>query len=332
MRMLFRLIIFVLILLTSCSHNPNLGYKNNKLPVEKRSYFYSDTNHSEILRKIQKTPDRVLNYLKKIDYNYSYSSYSPDDKEKALFSSYYEMLPDKLKRSVQKHVIAIYFIENFMGGGMTDIVYDERLQPCCILYLNPEILRRNLAEWITFRDNSTFYSDDGSIQIESRSSMHYYGLIHVLFHESCHVYDYIYGITPYVEPSLKSDKSNIESNDFVNGVWLDYGKTVPAYEFKGRNNFSSYGLGSKIPISQAYEIYSGLSKAPFASLYGSKNWAEDFAESFTWLFLKQKYNIDYSVLIKNNDKILLDYKPMSNTKLLQRNVLKLFERLSVSLI
>ena len=85
-----------------------------------------------------------------------YSSYKLNNNERQLFLEYYDLLPLKHKETIAEKVIGIYFVNNFLGGGMTLPIFDNNGNMYIALFFNPEILSKSLSEWINFRDNSAF--------------------------------------------------------------------------------------------------------------------------------------------------------------------------------
>ena len=262
--------------------------------------------------RIQLASDKVISMLNTMDSTSEYQPYSPTADEITLFSEYLELLPEKYKQIIKEKVVAVFFIENFMGGGMTQWVYDKKETMYMVWFFNPEILHRTMAEWINYRENSYFSSDNSSgIAIAVECSSDYFALLHTLVHETSHVYDYNYHITPFTEPFLQDEHSALKTN-FTDKIWNDYDRPAEEYDFLYRDSLSAYGLGPAQKKSLSIDIYRSLSKTPFASLYGSQNWAEDFAESFTWFYLEKYLHCTYRIRISKNNEDVFIYEPLLN--------------------
>jgi hypothetical protein len=147
------------------------------------------------------------------------------------------------------------------------------------------------------RDSSPYEDDGKGVELRSVCTGNYKGLIHTLTHEAAHLYDYAEHATPYTEAQLASAAATAATKDFTRGVWTDYSTPVPSYAIPRRSEIASYGLGKRLPLSLAAEQYAALAKTPFASLYGSGSWAEDFAEAAAWTHLANKLGIRYSVVV-----------------------------------
>lgn len=55
-----------------------------------------------------------------------------------------------------------------------------------------------------------------------------------------------------------------------------------------------------------------LSQTPFASLYSSKLWADDFAEYVTFYHLTQKMGLPFKINIYNKGELIYSYEPMKS--------------------
>jgi len=180
---------------------------------------------------------------------------------------------------------------------MSDYVFEGDGSMELILVLNPKTLSMSLADWIDYRDNST-YADDGKdvkLVVSCPGGEKYRGLIHTLTHEAAHIYDYVNDATPYVETHLARGTETGADKDFTRSIWKSYALPLAAYAIPDREKLASYGLGPALPLSTALPQYAALAKTPFHSLYGSASWAEDFAEAAAWTYLREKLGIDYEV-------------------------------------
>lgn len=294
----------------SLAAQENLSFADLKKQPCKSVSFYDAEFRRDAADKIQALPANVLAYLRTMDCNKSYANYSPDAGEKALFEEYWVCLPESLKEVFREKVLAVYFVKNFMGAGMTDEVFDDAGDAWLVLYLNPDLFRKNLTEWLQYRDSSCFSKESRHAKFVVACSKDYKALLYALVHESCHAYDYIRRFTPYVEPRLKAAVNGPQ--DFVRGVWADYAKPETSCDFGMRDAISFYGLGKRVDPSNAARLVDALSRSPFSSLYGAKNWADDFAETFTWHYLKMKFNIEYEISVFDGNAKVAGYIPTDN--------------------
>jgi hypothetical protein len=289
----------------SCTHTSSKVdlIKENQI---RRIENYNGNVNLSIDKKIIDIPENILDYLRKMDFEDNYFSYKISEYEKLLFVDYCNYLPVTYIDLLKNKVIAIYFIENFKGGGMTNYLFDENNNMFITLYFNPEIFEKTISEFITYRDNSVFHGNDTVISIEICSD--YKALLYILLHELSHVYDYYNHITPFTEPILKNVISKSKrTTEFVNGIWNDYYSPVKKYNKGNWQKISFYDLGNRINDTNIIQMYDELIKTPFVSIYSTQNWAEDFAEYFTYYYLKEHLNLEYKVKIYRNDILERNY-------------------------
>jgi hypothetical protein len=280
-------------------------------PYHRTAFYNHENNFSQKIedRIIPASAD-VIDYLELLDSRDNYYPYILTTEEKMLFSEYFQMLPRKYRNIITEKVISIYFIDNFMTAGMANWVYDEDSNLYMVLFFNSEVLHQTVTDWVNYRDNSFFHDDNSEVAIASKFNNDYYALIAVLLHETSHIYDYYNRVTPYTEPVFK-DGSYIKT-PFVDGIWEDYNTPLSVYNFNHRNDLKAYGFGPTLDRTLAIGIYSDLMNTPFSSIYGSSNWAEDFAETFTWFYMEDAFETYYTVEISRNNEVLLMFSPSQN--------------------
>jgi len=295
----------LVILLIGCDSNPAEIHWVD-LP-ERRLSTYATALSEPVTSRFGTMPTVVWEYIKKMAPEAGFEGYEPTIDERALFQEYFDLLPVKYRNEMDEKVAKIYFVDNFDSGAMTDVVFNDKKEMFVVLYLNKKLLTTSLGDWISFRDNSSFYPRKG-VQIFSRCTGDYFGLIYALIHEVSHIFDYYHQITPYVE-EFQRDTSSLKTTPFVDTIWKDLRNASDEKNVLGDSKFSGYGLGGKIDISMAHNLYKKLNSSPFASLYGAQSWSEDFAESFSWWYMKDKLGIDYSVLVEVDGKVVLSFEP-----------------------
>jgi hypothetical protein len=261
--------------------------------------------------KIIDVPENILDYLMEMDSVDNYFPYKITEHEKLLFINYCNILPSSYIDLLNNKVIAIYFIKNFKGGGMTNYLFDESNNMYITLYFNPEIFEKTISEFISYRDNSFFHSNDIVVSIEISSE--YKALLYILLHELSHVYDYYNHITPFTELELRNIISHSErTTEFVNGIWKNYHSPVERYNKGNYQNISFYDLGKRINDKNIIQMYDKLMETPFISIYSTQNWAEDFAEYYTYYYLKSYMNMEYKTKIYRNGILEKNYNLKEN--------------------
>ncbi len=305
--------IFMIITYFSCSRyskNLNDELKNNKF---RHLEYYHFNPKTTIISRIKKTPDAVLKYLKKLDNRTNYSLYIPNKSEMKIISDTLKIVPKLQKKVLKERLIAIYFVNNFLGSGYTDWVLDKDGNIYTILIINPIVFKYNISDLITSKENSCFINNDKSLTVKVDCGNRYNGFLYILVHETTHIVDYVKNVTPYVEDILK-ELYKTENKPFTEEIWDEYSTPVKKYDFKFRKSITFYGMsgGPKVNITEAKEMYKELSETPFVSLYGSLNWAEDLAEFVTFYHLTHKLNLPYKIKILKNNKLLYQYEPMKS--------------------
>lgn len=302
----------------SCSSFSSLSLKDiRNIPV-KRMESHSIHLDKKITERVSPPPAIILQFLKEMDSTDKYEAYNMTGSEKKLLEEYFQLLPAAYRDLLEKKVVAIYLVKNFIGGGMADYLFNGDGEMYIALYLNPEIFHVSLNDWIRYRDNSAFVDDGSAIKIEPELKSGYMGLLHTLIHEASHIYDYYNHVTPYVEREIMLVNNMKENTEFTEDIWREHSAPVDKYNFKGRDSIYPYGLGKSVNIAESVELYQNLNWTPFSSLYASKNWSEDFAELFTWYYLSRKLKINYTVkIVKNGDEIVI-FSPLKNQNVTRR--------------
>jgi hypothetical protein len=306
-----------LLLLASCAgtrHRAPTLAEVKAMPVKQTSTYVADIGRAlakPVAQRIAAMPKLVLDYYRSADGVPSYAAYAPSGAELALFAEYYATLPPRFKAVLEAKLLGVYFIDNFLGGGMTDFAFGPDGAQYYVLTLNPRVLKEGLAEWLSYRDSSPYEAagEGAELRVSCAGGEGYKGLIHTLTHEAAHIYDFSVRVTPFVEPLLATSSDKSEDKDFTRGFWEGYSKQAAAYSIPNRERFSFYGLGEKLPLPVAAEQYEALARTPFASMYGAASWAEDFAEAAAWTWLRDELGIAYSVVVRIPGKRELVFEP-----------------------
>lgn len=287
----------------------------------RRLASYSFNPRTELLSRVTPIPGFLLEDIRKLDGREDYRAYPPTAAELKQVAEYLALIPPRHRKVMRERLIGIYFISPFMGGGLADWVLDDSGKVYAVLVINPEVFRRSLSEWLTYRENSCFSDDGSKVKMSVDAGARFSGLMYLLLHEAAHIVDYVENHTPYVEPVLKvMTERRAEDSSFTRGVWADYGKPLPESNYARRGDVTFYGLsgGPKIPAAQAVELFRDFAKSPFASLYGSQNWAEDFAEMVMAYHLTEKLGQPFTMRVMKDGKQIRGFSPMDSEKVKRR--------------
>ena len=323
----YRIIIIILFHLICLSFVTYAGQKEENftervLAIPAKNFeSYTFSPKSSLLSRVESVPSFVLDYLKKMDNRPDYSSYTPSESERTLITEYILKLPPLHQNILKKRLISIYFVNNFLGSGMADFVLSRNSEIYTILVFNPIIINTKISKWLTYRENTCFINNSSEHKIKIDFGEEFTGLMYGLLHETSHIVDYVLHYTPFVEPDLtKINGYEVKDSDFVQGIWYQYHKPLREYRYTKRKQITFYGLndGPKINETDAIRLYEKLVKTPFVSLYGSLNWAEDFAELITFYHLTEKLHQPYKINCHEKGKLVFSYSPMKFLKVQQR--------------
>jgi len=177
------------------------------------------------------------------------------------------------------------------------------------------------AELLTFRENTAFGRTDQHVSIRVELSEEVTALAYIVLHETSHIVDYVQRHTPYVEPAVfELFGRSTRDTPFSDQVWSEYSVPCPSISFGYKDDLRFYGLGGEPALTnrEAVSVYEALARTPFASLYASTNWAEDFAEFVTFYYLVQALGAHYAMRIEHEGRTVFAYEPMRSPLVIAR--------------
>lgn len=252
--------------------------------------------------RIGPPPPGLLEEYRKMDGRPDYRGYSPSAEEKKLVVDYLRMMPPAVERIFREKCAGLYFVSGFTGNGMTSWVADSSGTLYFSMVLNPAALTQSLSETLTEREKSCFIPAEGwAVSVDAGKK--YRGLAYALFHEAAHAVDYIKGLTPFVEPGMPDKVRAPFRGDggLFTGAWKDYSLPKKKNDYAGRRKITFYGLGGgpRLGFAGAPELYKGLLRSPFISLYGSRSWAEDLSELVAYGLITGKLGQPYRITLSS---------------------------------
>lgn len=278
-------------------------------------YNYSPSSGFE--ERMGKMPYRLLELYRQMDDRKDYAAYEPSKADKALVMKYLRLLPPAFERVFREKCVGFYFVRGFTGNGMTSWVVDAKGGLYFHMTLNPDALTKDLSATLTERERSCFLPVPGG-RVSVDAGKKYKGLAYALFHEGAHAVDYVYGMSPLVEPYFpeRYRPAPRASAVLFTAAWLDYSLPRPENNYPLREKITFYGLGGgpKLSLNAAPELYAGLARSPFPSLYGSKSWAEDLAELAAFGMITRALGQPYKITLTLPGAKPLVAEPMRSSK------------------
>ena len=281
--------------------------------MQVRAYAFDPKSTLE--SRIVPCPDFLLAALKRMDDKTGYRAYTPSAAEKRLVLEHLAALPARMRQAFQERLLGIYFVDNFTGNGMSNWVLDESGRVHAWLVINPAAFKKSLSETLTARETSVFQGDAG-VTVDCGTK--YKGVLYTILHEGLHVYDYVRGVTPYVGDMVVHATRGGKGLGVSWDVWKSINKPRPDADYPIRDQLHFYGMngGPAIPAADAVKLYQGFMKSPFPSLYGSRSWAEDAAELFTFYHLTRVLKQPYAIRVAGKEPMTIE--PMDSGKAFSR--------------
>jgi hypothetical protein len=253
-------------------------------------------------------PPWLLELWRKADGVPAYAPHRLTPEERRELAAALDGLPAPMRKVLRERLIAFYFIDHLKGNGLTDWVLDSSSRTYSYMALNPAGFHESLSVLLTGRARSAFRgAPDIRVYAGEKN-----GIIYTVSHECTHAFDYAMHLTPYTTPpqGKAADLKAPRGWD----VWKDYFHPLPLDDYPLRKDLAFYGFGGpKLEAKQAPEACREWAKSPFASLYGSRLWAEDAAELFVVRHLVEDLHQPYRVLCGGRV-----YEPMMNPRVRAR--------------
>ncbi len=304
-------LIFICFQVSGCVHTTR-----NKTALQFESYAFDAD--SPLASRVSVPPEFLISYLKDLDGRKDYRAYKPTGTEKKIIEDSLATLPPLFKKILKKKLIGIFFIDNFLGSGLTEWIVDSGNTVYVLMVFNSSVFSKNISTLMTDKENTCFFADDPAYKISIDCGQKYTGFNYILLHESTHAVDYVINITPYVDTRHKKFlRSTGSETDFTRNIWIDYDRAREHFNFTGRTFF--YGLGKpQLRTSEAIAVYRDLSRSPFVSLYGSLSWAEDLAEIVSLYHITNVMKQPFVITVSQNNRKVFLMKPMESRKVRER--------------
>lgn len=256
-----------------------------ELPPQNRLGSYAFDPASPLESRVAAPPPLVLDFMRAFDERPDYQGYEPTAADRAMVVEYLRLLPPAYEKVFRARCVGIYFVPGMQGNGLADWIAGPDGKIYFHLILNPAPLRKSLSETLSERERSCYTPRAGwSVRVDAGEK--YRGLLYSLAHEGTHGLDYAAGVTPYTDGTMPAyyRPRRPASGDLFLRRWLGYASPRPEFSFPGRDKVTFYGFngGPRLDISDAPQVYEGMLKGGFISLYASRSWAEELADLATF--------------------------------------------------
>ncbi len=217
-----------------------------------------------------------------------------------------QTLPPVHRRVLSAHLRELSFLDGMPNTALTSMINPKEPFRLLDITVNAAILRQNVSQWLTQKEQTCYDVTGSPLRVYIDAGTKVDALVYVLLHEATHVVD----AAGQVTPALIGKRT---PSTFTNGVWNELSLPVAAYRdpLRAHVRFITNG-DDTIPVDRAPDVYRYLSRTPFVSLYGSRNWLDDLAEYATVYHLTEVLKQPYRITVRNNDKEVFAYEPMKS--------------------
>lgn len=223
-----------------------------------------------------------------------------------------ETLPPVHRRVLSEHLRELSFLDGMPNTALTSTVNPGEPFRLLDITVNAAILRQNVSQWLTQKEQTCYDVTGSPLRVYVDAGTKIDALVYVLLHEATHVVDAAGQITPAMTGKRTPSA-------FTTGVWNEPAVPVAAYRDPLRAHVRFYTNGDDtIPIDRATDVYRYLSRTPFVSLYGGRNWLDDLAEYATVYHLTEVLKQPYRITVRKSDKEVFAYEPMRSALVRQR--------------
>lgn len=272
-----------------------------------------DFDGSAVLPRVRTIPPWLLEEWKRAD-GMPYKAHAVTPSDLKTLNDAYAGLPAPMRKTLSERLIAVYLVDGLKGNGITDWVLDASSRPYAYTILNAAGLKNSLSDLLTERDRSLF-REPAPVSVSAGDAP---GILYTVAHEAAHAVDYVRAITPYTEVGEFKALHPGKSTDASWDAWKGYFEPKPDADYPLRSKLHFYGFGAaELAASEAGELCAQWAKSPFASPYGSRSWAEDFAELFVLRHLSEDKGMTVRRVCDGKT-----YEPWAN-KALRKRAMKL---------
>ncbi|MDF3819301.1 hypothetical protein P3G55_05290 [Leptospira sp. 96542] len=212
-----------------------------------------------------------------------------------------EILPNPVKKILEKYLYGIYFVQGLGSTGLTGIVRGKNKEPLGgILFLDTDYLQKPINDWATEKDGSAFQTHESLSLKLSEENSNIQTLKFIILHELGHILATVLNHAPDYSETYR----DYRKFPIFEGVWIT--ETISPYDqtfFPERNSIRFYKKHANTKLfPDGYNIYKKLKNTSFVSLYAATNADDTYAEAFAQYVTVVLEKEDYIVKINANGK------------------------------
>ncbi|MBB3228159.1 hypothetical protein FHW69_002794 [Luteibacter sp. Sphag1AF] len=231
------------------------------------------------------------------------------DVEMKKLSAAFAMLPPLHQRVLRDRLHSISFLDGLPNNALTSTVESGAPYKTFDIIIRAGVLNETISEIVTRKERTCFDAAGSPLNV-SINAGNLDAIVYVLTHEASHIVDSSLDITSH--EGAEDPAKDVAMTPFTKGIWINRITPIPRYDSPLLAGSRYRSHGKALPVAEAQALYASLSKSPFASLYGSSNWHDDFAELVTWYHLTQKLHQPYQIQLRDANKLIYTYEPMKS--------------------
>lgn len=289
----------------------------------KQESYWRTLRSSELplVERVMPMPPDVRDFLNSINKLQGYSevpsSTEPSAGYRADVRAALDTLPDAVKTLVAKKLEAVLLATDVGTTGMTDSVLDGGGRPVAAFTII-DVMRTDVTAnaWATSKESSPFRpggDETLTAEIEDPAGDTRVNAIqYILLHEFGHV------LSVGEDEHPRWDARSISTTRPGDYPFFDLSWTVSAGGTPARRQADAFaGLppirfyhqeSSTLPASRMKDVYERLEKTDFATLYGTTNPFDDFAEAFASYVHTVIMKRPYRIVIRKGGKTVKTYR------------------------
>lgn len=274
-------------------------------------------------QRVAEIPDSILNVWQRMDAAMNpqakhYKPYQLTADEQRQFTQAIATLPLPWRKIMQQKLSHFFFVDQLLGGGITDWIITKENSRAYTMILNPALFKASAKEWLEYRENAFFKKGPYRISVEGMEDVS--ALQFILWHEVAHLIDFETQHTPINDALLRQhfgfDKT---STPFTRDVWKAGSsgapQPLPAFDFPARKNLNPYHMNlhkEQMENELLKQTFAEWSQTPFVTIYAASSWAEDYADFAAFIIaLSRTGKVPHWLLTKNGQRIA-EYSPLKH--------------------